>query len=163
MKRWISAALLLAGCGGAEAPRTAPDAAGLEAAAKARGLIVDPADAPLTGLFTRENDRLCVVEQGDAARIGIVSDYGDGLACAARGIARRRGDTLAVELGAAGDCSFTAQFDGERVVLPARLPAGCARFCAPRASLSALSVERLSSSESEAAALRDARGRLLCS
>lgn len=134
----------------------------LEVAARARGLIVDPADAPLTGLYARASDRLCLIEQGGAARIGMVSDYGDGLACAATGVARRSGESLYVELGAANDCAFEAQFDGERIVFPAKLPDSCKRFCDPRASLSAFSVERLSASASEASALRDPRGRLLC-
>ncbi|MBB5698973.1 hypothetical protein [Sphingomonas yantingensis] len=161
-KRSISlvAALLLAGCGQG-APK-AGNAVSLEVAARARGLIVDPADAPLTGLYARANDRLCLIEQGGAARIGMVSDYGDGLACAATGVARRSGESLSVELGAANDCAFEAQFDGERIVFPAKLPDSCKRFCDPRASLSAFSVERLSASASEASALRDPRGRLLC-
>ncbi|PCD03227.1 hypothetical protein COC42_02070 [Sphingomonas spermidinifaciens] len=162
-KRWISliAALALAGCGD-RAPKAASNAVSLEAAARSRGLVVDPADAPLTGLYARDSDRLCLVEQGGAARIGVVSDYGEGLACAATGVARRSGDSLSIELGATGDCTFTAQFDGERIVFPARLSDGCRRFCGPRASLSAFSVERLSASASEASALRDPQGRLLC-
>lgn len=157
----IAAALALADCG--EEPREAGgNTVSLEAAARARGLVVDPADAPLSGLYARGNDRLCMVEQGGAARIGMVSDFGDGLACAATGVARRSADSLSVELGAANDCAFEAQFDGEHIVFPARLPEGCKRFCAPRASLSALSVGRLSASAPEAAALRDPNGRLLC-
>ncbi|WP_315760188.1 hypothetical protein [Sphingomonas sp. Y38-1Y] len=162
-KRWISLALLLGACGGGTpAGEGGATDAGLEEAARERGLVGDPGQAPLTGLYARATDRICIVERGGGARIGIVSDYGDGLACAAAGTATRRSEAIAVELGTTGDCRFDAAFDGERIVFPARLPDGCARFCSPRASMSAVSVERLSASASEASALRDHRDRAVC-
>ncbi|HTG37912.1 hypothetical protein [Sphingomonas sp.] len=162
-RRWISAAaLLLSACGGGADAPVADDEARLEAAAIARGLVREAADAPLTGLFVRDNDRMCLIEQGAGARIGIVSDYDGGGACAAAGAAIRNGGGVRITLGAAGDCTFDAAFDGNRIAFPARLPAGCRRFCSARSSLSAVSVTRLSDSAAEAAALRDNRGRLLC-
>lgn len=157
---WLAAAL--AGCGAPDGDRTVPTDAGLEAAARARGLTTDPGDAPLTGLFARGNDRICIVGQDAFARIGVSSDYGDGIACAATGIVTAGRGKLAVTLGSRADCRFDAQYDGVRIVFPARLPSACQRFCSPRASLSALSVERLSDSAAEAGALRDMRKRLLC-
>lgn len=152
-------AVLLAGC---ERPPATDDTPGgrLEAAAIARGLVADPAKAGIAGLWAGgDADRLCIVPAGGALRLGASIDYGEGQACAAAGTVKRDGDKLRV---AFGDCRFDAAFSGERITFPAALPSVCARFCAGRASLAALAVERLSESISEAAALRGAHGRPLC-
>jgi hypothetical protein len=154
-------ALVLASCG--SVPDAAvPADAGLEAAALARGLVRESGDAPPSGLFARDGDRVCLVAAGGAVRLGVVSRYADGTGCAATGVAQSNAGTLDVTLGARGDCAFAARYDGQRIVFPARMPAGCERFCSPRASLSALSVERLSDSGAEAQALRDRDGRAPC-
>lgn len=156
--------LLLASCprfiderGGA--PLAAPD---LETAAIARGLVRDPRDTDPIGLFARDTDRLCVVPANDGYRVGVTVDYGDGINCNASGIATHSGSALRLELGRDGQCSFDARFDGDRIRLPGRLPDGCAALCASRASLAGLDVERLSESVSEAAAMRDVKGKLPC-
>ena len=58
--------------------------------------------------------------------------------------------------------SITAQIDAERLTFPASLPAACARFCIGRASLAALTAERLSSSAAEAARMQRPDGKMLC-
>jgi hypothetical protein len=157
--------LLLAACSGGPSgnqPASPPD---LESAAVERGLVRDPGDTDVTGLYARDTDRVCVVKQGGSYRIGAFVDYGDGLSCTGIGTARRSGGTLSVELkgksGAA--CAFDARFDGERIVFPANMPDACVKLCGPRASFAALDVERLSESAAEAGALRTAEGTRLCS
>lgn len=150
--------LLLAGCQRAPAVDETPGGK-LEAAAIARGLVADPAGAGLAGLWASDTDRVCVVPAAGGLRLGATVDYGEGQACAASGTVERRQDRLKISFG---DCRFDARFDGERIVFPAALPAACERFCLGRASLTALAVERLSESVSEAATLRTPRGRLLC-
>ena len=158
MRWWAAALVPLAGCH--QAPQVAETPGGrLEAAAVARGLIPDADQVGVTGVWTGDTDRLCIVPAGLGFELGASVDYGDGQGCAASGTVVRSGGTLRVELG---DCRFQAAFDGERIVFPAEVPAGCARFCSGRASLSALTVERLSESVSEAASLRGANGRALC-
>ena len=154
---WL--ALLLGGCGSdsgsnAQAPT-------LESAAIQRGLIADPANTDVVGLYARDTDRLCVVPEGSNYRAGVSIDYGEGVACSAGGSVARVGNALRFVLGG-GECAFNARFDGARVSFPARLPAACAALCTGRASLAALNVDRLSNALSEAAAMRDARGRLPC-
>ncbi|WP_174280687.1 hypothetical protein, partial [Sphingomonas bacterium] len=127
--------------------------------AVARGLVADPARAVLAGLWANDTDRLCIVPTGDALRLGASVDYGEGQGCAASGTVERHGDRLRVRFG---DCRFDAGFDGERISFPAELPDACARTCTGRASLTALTVERLSESVSEAATLRASDGRNLC-
>lgn len=155
--------LLLAACsnnldGNAAAPED------LESAAIERGLVRDPADTDVTGLYARDTDRVCVIRKGDIYRIGAFVDYGDGLSCTGAGTATRAGETLSVQLkGKSGiTCAFDARFDGDRITFPANVPPECARFCGPRASFAALDVDRLSESAAEARALRSAEGARLC-
>lgn len=124
----------------------------------------DPSGRDVTGLYARDTDRVCVVPEGRAYRIGAFVDYGDGLSCAGSGRATRSGEVLRIELRGKGGiaCTFVAKFDGDRIVFPANLPDGCRRFCAPRASFAALNVERLSESAAEARALRGVDGTRLC-
>ncbi|MCU6452759.1 hypothetical protein LPN01_01560 [Sphingomonas sp. A2-49] len=161
MRRTLALALSLAGCG--SQPDGAVDTPGarLEAAADRAGLVVDPAKVSLVGSWALDTDRVCVVPEGrDTYRIGAMIDYGEGQGCAASGTARRQGDRVAVTFGA---CRFDAAFEGTRIVFPAELPAACDRLCTARASLAALSVERLSGSRSEAETLRTPSGKRLCS
>ena len=99
--------------------------------------------------------------QGRAYRIGALVRYDDAQGCTARGTATRTADRLDIELDAGG-CRFTARFEGDRVAFPAELPAGCDRRCTGRASLGALTAERLSDGTAEALAQQDAGGRPLC-
>ena len=154
-----SLAVLLGGCGGigggnAQAPS-------LEAAAIQRGLIADPGNSDFVGLYARDADRLCIVPQGGDNRVGVTADFGGGVACSGGGTVQRVGERLRFELEVS-DCQFEARFDGARITFPARLPGGCKALCTGRASLAAMDVSRLSESLSEAAAMRDARGRLPC-
>lgn len=158
MRRALVLALLLASCGSDGVKETAPD---LETAAIERGLVRDPDQLNPVGLYARDTDRLCVVEQGDAYRIGAYVDYGDRIACNAAGSARRSGTVLGVDFGEG--CTFDARFDGDRIVFPGRLPDSCARLCNARASLAGLDVARLSASGSEASAMRGSTGKPPCS
>lgn len=155
--------LLLAACSGNTGSNTAAPQ-DLESAAIERGLVSDPDDSDLTGLYARDTDRVCVVEDRGTYRIGAFVDYGEGLSCTGTGTVARSGETLAVTLkGKNGvTCRFDARFDGQHIRFPAAIPPACARFCGPRASFAALSVERLSGSAAEARALRSAEGKRLC-
>lgn len=155
--------LALAACsGGAPAPENAVQPQELERAAVERGLVRDPRDTELGGLYARDTDRVCIVGDGSGYRIGAFVDYGDRITCSGSGKVNRVGEMLHVELGESGECSFEARFDGERIRFPGNVPDGCARLCARRASFAGLEVSRLSESKAEAAALRDSAGRPLC-
>lgn len=163
----LAAALLITGCdGAAPPPRPAKTPVALEAAAIQAGVIPDPASMDITGLYTRETDRVCIVPSATAYRIGVFIDYDEEQHCAGSGTVTRVGDALRVSLGKGGEggagCSFDARFEGDRIVFPPKVPAACQRLCSDRASIAALDVARLSDAISEAATLRDGRGRLLC-
>lgn len=160
-------ALLVAGCSHPErkADSGANTAApvGLEAAAIESGVIPDPNNTDITGLYARDTDRVCIVPSATAFRIGVFVDYGDQQSCGGSGVATRVGETVHLDFTGAEGCSFDARFEGDRIVFPGKLPDACQKVCQRRASMAGLDVARLSESVSEASTLRDARGRLLCS
>lgn len=164
MKRVAALTLaLLAGCSGNNGAETSDNVAAppdLERAAIVRGLVRDPADTDMTGLYARDTDRVCVVPDGSGARIGVFVDYGDGITCSGSGTVTRGGETLRVELGQG--CAFDARYDGDRITFSGNVPDACTTLCTRNASFAAVEVERLSESQAEASALRDAKGRLLC-
>lgn len=158
-------ATLAAGCsgGGTVPAQNSAQPQDLESAAIARGLVRDPADSEIIGLYARDTDRLCIVKAGMAYRIGAFVDYGDGITCSGAGAVSRVGETLHIELGEGERaCSFDARFDGDTIRFPGALPPACERLCARRASYAGLEAARMSESAAEAAAMRDAAGKRLC-
>ncbi|WP_245656764.1 hypothetical protein [Sphingomonas asaccharolytica] len=154
---------LLSACSASKPlPQASSTPTSLEAAAIEAGIIADPANTDPTGLYTRDRDRICVVPSATAFRIGIYVDYGETYYCSGQGEATRAGETLHVELANAPGCDFDARFEGDRILFPGRLPDACQKACSSRASLTGLNVERMSDSPSEAGALRDGKGRMLC-
>ncbi len=163
----LLAVLMLAACNRSDpkAPAATPTPQGLEAAAIQAGVIPDPANTDITGLYARESDRICIVPTATAYRIGVFVNYDEQQNCGGSGTVTRVGETLHITLGRGGDaadCSFDARFEGDRIVFPARVPDACQKVCTGRSSVAALDVNRLSESVSEASTLRDAKGRLLC-
>lgn len=161
----LAGLLLLAACSRDAAPagkNVGAPATGLEAAAIQAGVIHDPNDADLTGLYARDTDRVCIVPGAHDYRIGVYVAYDEHENCGGSGTATRAGDTIHVDMDQTEGCSFDARFEGDRLVFPARVPDACRKICLHRASLAALDVDRLSESVSEAATLRDGKGRLLC-
>jgi len=160
MKRSIALLLLLAGCspGGPSAKPQQPQ--DLESAAIARGLVRDPRDREIAGLYARDTDRLCIVPRDSGYRIGAYVDYGEHIACSGAGRLSRAGTVLHVELSPV--CGFEARVVANRILFPVAIPDGCAKLCTGRASFSALAASRISDAVSEARALRDPKGRRLC-
>ena len=161
MRFVVAAALLLAGCGDRAAGKEADSpGARLETAARGAGLVSAGEGASLVGSWGRDTDRLCVVPaSGGEYRVGAVVDYGEGQTCAAAGTASRSGGKLDIRFGA---CRFAARIDGDRIVFPAELPIECEGVCAGRASLAAVTVDRISASAAEASTLRLGSGKPLC-
>jgi hypothetical protein len=159
MKRALLLALVLSGCG-QEPSRAVADSAGarLEAAAETAGIVPDP-NAPLQGSWARDTDRVCVVGTEKTSRIGVSVEYGEDQGCTASGTVERSGDALKLVFGT---CKFDAKFDGDRIVFPAEMPEACESLCTGRASLAAVTVDRISESRSEASTLRSSAGKLLC-
>lgn len=162
MKLAAALVLLLSACSGGTVPQNAAQPQDLESAAIARGLVRDPGDTEIVGLYARDTDRVCIAKAGTTYRIGAYVDYGDRITCSGTGTVTRAGEVLHVAIGPQGACSFDARFDGDTLRFPGALPQACAQLCARRASLAGLTVVRMSESSAEAAAMRDAAGRRLC-
>lgn len=164
MKAALALAVLLAACGRTPAAPVAENAgAALERVAVARGIVADAATVAPVGLYASETDRLCLVPAADGYRIGASVDYGEGQACLARGTATKAGaggQVLAVRFDDA--CRFAARVEGDRLRFPATLPAACDRYCTGRASLAALSADRVSASSAEASSAVATSGARLC-
>jgi hypothetical protein len=159
------ALLLLLGACNAKPPENAAVPEDLEKAAIERGMVRDPRDTEIAGLYARDTDRVCIVPDGQGYRIGAFVDYGDRITCSGSGTVSRIGEKLHVELGSGdGDekCGFDARFDGDKIYFPGNVPDACARLCARRASYAGLEVTRMSESVAEAAAMRDSGGKTLC-
>ena len=158
MIRRLALLLLLTGCSGQPTSGQQPsDTEDLETAAIERGIIGDPGSTEIDGLYARDTDRLCIVGQ----RVGLTSDYGEGLSCNAAGTVKRSGDQLTLTVG--DGCTIAARWDGRQIVFPPNVDPACNRLCTGRASLAAFAVERLSDSVAEAAAMRDSQQKLPCS
>jgi hypothetical protein len=159
----LAVALLLTGCSAGQPQRNAAQPQDLESAAVERGLVRDPKDTEIAGLYARDTDRICIVPDEQLGyKIGAFVDYGDRITCSGTGRASRVGAALHIEFGDDGSCSFDAKYDGDKIAFPGALPDGCNKFCARRASYAGLEVTRLSESAAEAAAMRDANGKRLC-
>lgn len=158
----VVCAILLASCGSAATRNSVTaDTAGdrLERAAIARGIVADPSSIDPVGVYSSDTDRVCVVPQGDDYAIGASVDYGEAQSCTARGTASGRA-TLDVRFQAG--CRFNAKIEGDRIAFPAVLPAACDTVCVGRASLAALTAERLSRSATEATSVIGPGGKRLC-
>ncbi|QIG80613.1 hypothetical protein [Stakelama tenebrarum] len=163
----LAVVLLLAACSGGDEPaaeegRNLLPPLDLETAAIERGMVRDPANTEIAGLYSRDTDRLCIVHEGVGYKIGAFVDYGDGITCSASGTVSRVGETMHVELGDKAECGFDARFDGNRIHFPGQVPDGCEALCSGRASFAGFAPALLSESETEAASVRDPKGRLLC-
>ena len=160
MKRLaVTAFLALAACG-AQPGDSAASSPDLETAAIQRGLLPDPVSADPVGLYARDTDRLCIVEGKGGYRVGLTTDFGEGIACNGSAIGALSGDRVTLKFSE--ECQVEAAFRGDRITLPGKVPDGCKTLCRGRASLAGVDVSRLSNSGSEARAMRGANGKLLC-
>lgn len=156
----VTLALLVAACGPEASPVDEGERPALEAVAIERGLVRDPDNDAPGGLYVRDTDHICVVSDGAQNIIGVHVDYGDGIACSARGMLVRSGSVWNVDMG--DDCRFAVTVEPDMIAFPATLPDVCRRHCSSRASLASVRAERVSTSEAEARAMRDGRGRYHC-
>uniref|UniRef100_UPI003592FAD8 hypothetical protein n=1 Tax=Blastomonas sp. TaxID=1909299 RepID=UPI003592FAD8 len=147
MRRWLIGCLLLAGCsetraGGDDAPSVPLEAAAIEA-----GVITDADALDLAGVFSDASgtgaDGFCASgNRIDGYDIGLIVTFGPDIACEAVGRAALSGEEATISLTETGSgkplkgCTIKARFDGSALILPGRVPDGCAIACAPRASLS---------------------------
>ena len=138
----LSLALMLASCGDNSAEKVpATDASrALDAQAIEKGLLPDPEGRALAGRFeTRSDlgvDKFCAVGDGGQFEIGLLAVFGADSECEAQGRAEFVGEKVRITLQGKESCGFDAEFDGIQLRFPGKVPAGCASYCSPRASMS---------------------------
>ena len=108
MRALLLLVLALAGCS-TKPPENAAAPQDLERAAIERGMVRNPKDSDIAGLYARDTDRVCIVPDGQGYRIGAFVDYGDGITCSGTGTASRVGETLHIELGEGGGAAGRVQ------------------------------------------------------
>ena len=161
MRKALILLLSLAGCapGGGNASR-AGQAAAPDAPPR------PPAQTwTLTGLYEAPGARpsqVCIVEQGERARFGLVTRQGGLPGCSGAGAAVRRGDALTLTMDGESPCTIVAQVRGPAVTFPAALPRGCAYYCAPGAPLAGLAFTKTGGRSEDALRARDLVGDPLC-
>ena len=115
----------------------------LDEQAIAKGLLPDPEGRALAGRFeTRSDlgvDKFCAVGDDGSFDIGVLAVFGPDSKCEAQGRAEFLADKVRITLSGKESCSFDAEFDGIQLRFPGSVPAGCASYCSPRASMSGTS------------------------
>lgn len=152
--------LLMAGCG--------------RSGDRDAGKTVEPVGTPepqvqtatITGLYESgseaQRSQLCILEDGaGAARFGLVLRTAAG-SCSGAGTAERRENVLGLVMAGDSACPIEAAIDGVRVDFPASLPAGCAYYCAPGASMAGARLDKTGGTRDDAMRARDLVGDPLC-
>lgn len=148
---------LLAGCGRGDGDETA----GRDSR--------DPVQTgDLIGLYEaraqgKQRGQMCMVPgPTGATSFAIVTETPDRGSCSGAGEAVR--DASLVRLTMAGDeeCVIEARIAGTQVTLPARLPNGCAYYCAPGATLAGAVFEKTGGTAEDAMRAVDLVGEPLC-
>lgn len=148
---------LLAGCGREE---------GEEAAGRQSRAPVQVAE--LTGFYQaggkgEQSARMCMIsESSGAASFGIVTETPNGGSCGGAGEAVRDGKILRLTMAGDEACAIEAQIDGSQVTLPTTLPAGCAYYCGPGATLAGATLAKTGGTADDAKRALDLAGDPLC-
>jgi hypothetical protein len=136
----VLASLSACGAGDKKAPPQTDTSRSLDQQAIARGLLPDPQGRALAGRYeTRSElgtDKFCAVGDDGAFAIGMLAVFGPDSKCEAQGSAAFVGDKVRITLSGKDSCRFDADYDGIQLRFPGSVPAGCASYCSPRASMS---------------------------
>lgn len=121
----------------------------------------------LVGLYEQAGGgrhvQLCVVRDssGDNS-FGIVSESPGAGSCAGSGSASRHGRVLQLQMAGDEECVIEGQIAGAQVILPGQLPAGCAYYCAPGATLAGNRLQKTGGAREDALRATDLAGDPLC-
>ncbi len=167
MKKLLIALVFLAGCSRGEEQQ-----GGGNAAASAEGGTASAAGGPgrlgtLTGLYeggdVDPKNQLCMVDnKGEAPRFGLVVWGANQHSCSGSGTAERNGDRLQLKMTGDEACTIDARISGKSIVLPEKVPDGCAYYCGANARLTATTFTQKGTGKDDAAKAKDLVGDPLC-
>ena len=157
--------LLLAACGRDDPKadnRAAPQAAGPTGADPVPARAAASTGGRLTGLYEGgsgpQKNQLCIVEKGRDAQFGMLVWGGNLNSCSGAGRAEREGGRLTLTMTGDETCRIDASLKDGAVTLPAKLPLGCAYYCAARASFAGASFTKSGSSPADVKKATDIAG-----
>jgi hypothetical protein len=160
-KLLVPVCLIAAGCGQESAQPANGSGDGI-VTAPARGPVQT---ATLTGLYEGAGtppSQLCISEQRQVARFGLVTRRDGRPGCSGAGTATRAGPILRLVMNGESACAIEARLDSGRVTFPARLPRGCSYYCAPGADAGGVVFVKTGGSREDALRARDIVGDPLC-
>lgn len=166
MKRILVVLALVAGCGAGDPQVDNETAVSQNAVASGNPAMQAVRTAALTGLYESGGDRpdqLCIVDTAPGnSRFGLVV-HGEGLmSCSGSGRAVRHGTALTLSMEGDEACEIQASVDDGTITLPQQIPAGCAYYCAPGASLAGAGFTRTGGTAADAMKATDLAGEPLC-
>jgi hypothetical protein len=171
MRKFSIACLLLLGCqqqaeqpdGNTVAPRGAQTA---DVQSEQRP---GPAITTLAGLYEGRRQgagpvsQMCMVDPaGEVARFGLVVWGANDHSCSGSGTATRSGDRLQLKMTGDEACTIDARIEGDTIVLPDGVSAGCAYYCGARARLDGARLSQVGTGGDDAAKAKDLVGDPLC-
>jgi hypothetical protein len=161
MRKALILLLCLTGCGPGGGNASRAERSGAPDSTRRAGVQT----RTLTGLYEAPGARpsqLCIVEQRERARFGLVTWQGERSGCSGAGSAVRNGPTLRLTMDGESACTIEARIADGRVSLPANAPRGCSYYCAPGAPLAGLAFTKTGGTSQDALRARDLVGDPLC-
>jgi hypothetical protein len=159
---------LVAGCGASDQRNSAAPTTGQAqpASVAAPVPVVATPGSSLVGLYesgprSRPN-QLCVTQRGDTPQFGLIV-WGENMrSCAGAGTVERSGDRLTLTMTGDSACRIEARIAGGAVILPGKVPGGCAYYCGAGAHLEDVALRQTGSTAADAAKAKDLAGDPLC-
>jgi hypothetical protein len=156
----ILACLLLAGLAGCASEGESGGNDARSAEAPARIQTATPVGLYEAGPATARS-QICLLDEGDDYRFGLVLRGADSLSCSGAGSATVSGDRLLFTMAGDQPCTLEARVVGARLELVAPAPASCAYYCAPGVALAG-TFDKVGGERSDALRARDLVGDTLC-
>jgi hypothetical protein len=157
----------VAGCGASDQRNSAaPAATGQARSSAVTAPAVSAPRSDLVGLYeggprSRPN-QLCVTQRGDTPQFGLIV-WGENMrSCSGAGTAERSGDRLVLTMTGDSACRIEARVTGGAVILPDKVPEGCAYYCGAGAHLEKVTLRQTGATAADAARAKDLAGDPLC-
>ncbi|MEA3061113.1 MAG: hypothetical protein QOJ94_894 [Sphingomonadales bacterium] len=120
----------------------------------------------LVGLYesgprSRPN-QLCVTQRGDTPQFGLIVWAENMRSCSGAGTVERSGAGLTLTMTGDSACRIEARIVGGVVILPGKVPEGCAYYCGAGAHLEGVTLRRTGTTAADAARAKDLAGDPLC-
>jgi hypothetical protein len=167
MKKLLIALLILGGCSRGQDGQGGGNASGQPGGASASAPGTPGRIGTLMGLYeggdVSPKNQLCMVEnEGEQPRFGLVVWGSNQNSCSGSGTAERNGERLQLKMTGDESCTIEARISGKTVILPEKVPDGCAYYCGANARLTAARFDQVGTGRDDAVKAEDLVGDPLC-